>query len=149
MGNVYIPSALLAPNIAPQANAQIISGTLGASVIVFAGALLYYDTVSGSYFLAVASSTQAQSVVAGMAVNSGSPGQTVAIQIAGDVAMGTILTTGQPYVLSDTGNNTTTGGCLADTLPAANTYPSAIGMGISTSILRIAIANNNNVSMGH
>ncbi len=141
-GDIVITAA----NVAPQANAQIISGTVGAGVTVAAGKLLYYDTVTGTYFLAVASTTQAQSVVAGMAVCSAGPGQPVFIQIAGDVAIGAVIVTGQPYTLSITTDTLTTGGVLSNVLPGSGKYPATIGMGVSTSILRIAIANNNNVA---
>ncbi len=134
-------------NVAPQANAQIISGTVGAGATVVAGRLIYYDTVSGTYFLSTASAVASTAVVAGMAVCNASPGQIVYFQIAGDVAIGAVIVVGQPYVLSATGDVFTTGGRLANGLPASLKYPALIGMGVSTSILRLAIANNNGLAM--
>ncbi len=138
---------ITAANVAPQSNAQIISGTIGAGVTVTAGLWLYYDTASGTYFLALADGTAGHSAVAGMAVSSGSPGQSVFIQIAGDVAIGAVILTGAAYYLSATGNTLTTGGITADAKAASGKFPAVLGMGVSTSILRIAIAANNNVAV--
>ncbi len=137
--------SITSTSVAPQANAQIISGTIGAGTTVLAGMLMYYDTVTGTYLLAQSTTAAALSVVAGMAISSGSPGQSVFIQVAGDVAIGAVILTGTPYMLSATAQ--TTNGLLETTPPAANKYPCLIGMGISTSILRLSIAAHNNVAV--
>lgn len=116
------------------AGARIEHGTAGATIT--AGQALYLDSaVTGKWQLADNNSaTAAVRTPRGIALNSASLNQPIAVQTEGPITIGAALTAGVAYYLSDTPG----GICpVADLL--AGEYPTVIGLATSTTVLDIDI----------
>lgn len=125
--------SITAANVVAQAGAITDVATFGATVT--AGQMIYKDTADASLKLADNNSaTAAARTPLGMALNGGAAGQPCKFIKEGDVAVGTILTAGVAYYLSDT-----PGGICPVADLASGEYPTVIGIAISTSVLRIKI----------
>lgn len=118
-------------NVLAQAGAITDVGTLGATVT--AGQVLYKDTSDGSLKLADNNSaTAAARSPCGIALNGGASGQPCKYLKEGDLAVGSILTAGVAYYLSDTA-----GGICPVADLASGEYPTVIGIARSASVLRV------------
>ncbi|MDE3796982.1 hypothetical protein I7G59_06490 [Sinorhizobium meliloti] len=116
------------------AGARIEHGTAGATIT--AGQALYLDSaVTGKWQLADNNSaTAAVRTPRGIALNSASLNQPIAVQTEGPITIGAALTAGVAYYLSDTPG----GICpVADLLTGE--YPTVLGLATSTTVLDIDI----------
>jgi hypothetical protein len=92
---------ITATNVIAQTGAQIRHGTAGTTIT--AGQMVYKEASSGKYKLADSdSATQEIQETTGMALNGAGDGQPLAVLESGDVALGSVLTAGAPYYLSET-----------------------------------------------
>lgn len=125
--------SITAANVVPRAGAKIANGTAGATIT--AGQVVYLDTSDNKYKLADNNSaTAAVRSPAGVAVNSASDGQPLAVQTGGLLTIGAAVTAGVAYYLSDTPG----GICpVADLLTGE--YPTIIGIATTAAILKIDI----------
>lgn len=125
---------ITAASVVPGAGARIEHGTAGATIT--AGQALYLDSaVTGKWQLADNNSaTAAVRAPRGIALNSASLNQPIAVQTEGPITIGATMTAGVAYYLSDTPG----GICpVADLAPGE--YPTVIGMATSTTVLDIDI----------
>lgn len=122
-------------------NAQVATGPAGTSIT--AGQVLYYDTTSNTYMLAISGASQLAATVAGIALNNASIGQPVTLQFSGQITIGATVITGQGYYL----DTATPGGINEDpTTPSSGDYPAFIGMATSESVIAIGIINNDGIA---
>ncbi len=130
MADVVITAA----NVAQGADANITHGFLGATVT--AGQVVYRDSADSLFKLADGNSgTAAARAAFGIALNGGATGQPVAVQTSGTYTVGGTVTVGGVYVLS-----ATAGGIAPVADLATGNYTNAIGIGITASTMRLAIA---------
>lgn len=123
---------ITAANVIAQAGATLRHGTAGAAVT--AGQMGYYDATTGTYKLADNDSgTAAVRVADCMFLHAAEIGQPVTVLKAGPVALGSVLTAGAAYYLS----NTPGGICPVADL-ATGEYVQLIGLATSASVLNVA-----------
>jgi len=125
---------ITAADVATADGGVVEHGTAGASIT--AGQVVYLDEVTtGRYLLADTDSvTAAVRKPRGIALNSASDGQPLAIHKSGPLTIGAVVAAGVAYYLSGTPG----GICpVADVAPGD--YPSIIGMGISTTQINVSI----------
>lgn len=109
------------------------SSNAGATII--AGQAVYKDAASGEYLLADNNSaTAAARAPKGIALNSASNDQPLAVLESGDITLGAALTPGVAYYLSDTPGGI---GPVADL--ASGEYPCVIGIAKSATVLAVDI----------
>jgi hypothetical protein len=112
------------------------SGIAGATIA--AGPVVYTDAATGKWLLADDNSaTAAARVPGGIALNGAANNQPLAVHLKGDIALGTVLSNGVVYYLSDTPGGI---GPVADL--AAGEYPSSLGIAKSASILSVNITSS-------
>lgn len=93
--------SITAGSVLPNSNTHIERGTAGDTIT--AGQVVYRSAADGRYELADAdSATAAVRVPRGIALNSASDGQPLAIARSGDVTVNAVLTAGTAYYLSAT-----------------------------------------------
>ncbi|MER9883102.1 hypothetical protein [Mesorhizobium sp. M0118] len=115
------------------ANARITHGIAGATIT--AGQWVYLDSTTGKYGLAdTDSATAGVRSAIGVALNSASANQPLAVQSDGLVTIGGAILAGVAYYLSGTPGAMCP---IADV--AAGDYPLVLGMGVSTTVLDISI----------
>jgi hypothetical protein len=125
--------SLTAANVVPGSGAVIVHGTAGATIT--AGQVVYLDSADNRYKLADCdNATAAIRAAVGIAVNGAASGQPIAIQIGGELALGTVLTAGVAYYLSPTAGGIAP---IADILSGDHTV--LVGLAKSTSILTVSV----------
>jgi hypothetical protein len=124
---------ITAASVAVSNNAVIEHGTAGATIT--AGQVIYKNTATGKYELADNNSaTAAVRQPRGVALNGAANGQPLAIQKSGDITLGSVLTAGTAYYLSDTAG----GICpLADL--ATGEYYVLLGLAKSATVLSLDV----------
>jgi hypothetical protein len=91
--------SITAANVLKGANAVVYYGTAGAAIT--AGQVVYKDAATGTYKLAD-SNVAGATTPAGIALHAAATGQPLAVQTAGDITLGAVLTAGAAYYLSET-----------------------------------------------
>lgn len=116
----------------------IIDKTRNFGATVTAGQAVYLDTSDNEWKLADANLSAAASKLGGIAMNGGSDGQPAAVAIGGTIDPGFTVTVGEIYVLGAT--------AAGDINPVADLasgwYVNIVGVGITASILKLAIVNS-------
>lgn len=121
--------SLTAANVVPGTGAQLGYGTAG--VAITAGQMLYEDAADANKLkLADANGASALRTPIGMAVCNAAIGQRVTYQKGGEAAMGSVLTQGTIYVLSDTA-----GGIKPSADLASGHYVCIVGVAKSASVM--------------
>lgn len=93
--------SITAANVLPGAGAKSKSGLAGAAIA--AGDAVYYDPATDSWKLADNNSATAEVREAdGIALNSAAAGQPLKVHTRGPLTVGSVLSAGVPYYLSDT-----------------------------------------------
>ena len=111
-------------------------GSLGATIT--SGQVIYKDTADSLFKLADNNSaTAAARSPYGIALNGGATGQPCKVLREGDITIGSTLTAGVTYYLSDT-----PGGICPVADLASGEYPTIIGIAISTTVLRVKIQSS-------
>jgi hypothetical protein len=124
---------ITAANVVPGAGARITNGIAGASIT--AGQVVYLDPADNRFKLADCDNASATIRAAfGIATHGALTGQPLAVQTAGQLAMGAILTAGEAYYVSPNA-----GGIAprADILSGDHTI--IVGMAASTSLLNVGL----------
>jgi hypothetical protein len=122
-----------AANVVPGAGARITNGTAGATIT--AGQVVYLDPADNRFKLADCDNASATIREAfGIATHGALTGQPLAVQTAGELAMGAIMLAGVAYYLSPNAGGIAP---VADILSGDNTV--IIGMARTTSILNVGI----------
>lgn len=115
-------------------NAAVVHGTAGATIT--AGQVVYQAATDKKWKLADNDSVTAEVRQAqGVALNSASDGQPVAVQKSGDITIGGTLTAGVSYYLS-----ATPGGIAPYADIASGDYVCLLGMSKSTTVLALDIS---------
>jgi hypothetical protein len=123
--------SITAANVLAGSGAKTTSGTAGATVT--AGQVLYYDSATSSYKLAdTDSATVAARSPAGIALHAAASGQPLTILQSGLITIGATVAVGVSYWLSGTAGAICP---VADVAPGD--YPVIIGIGVSTSVLKV------------
>lgn len=122
---------ITASSVVPGANAQFGSGVAGAAIT--AGQTLYSDASdSNKLKLADCDGASGLRTCVGIAVCGAAAGQRVTYQKAGKISLGSVLTQGKVYVLSDTA-----GGIMPVEDLESGDYVSILGVAESTSVLAL------------
>lgn len=88
-------------NVIAGSNATVATGRAGATIT--AGQVVYKEAASGKYKLADSDSATAEvKAAAGIALNGAADGQPLSVLTSGDVTLGSVLTAGTAYYLSET-----------------------------------------------
>lgn len=128
---------ITAGNVVAGANAKIEQGFSGGTLA--GGKAVYKDTADASKFK-LGDCDDASATVRtlyGVALNGASAGQPVAIQTEGDITIGGTVVVGEIYVLSDTA-----GGIMPEGDLETGDYVAVLGVGISTTQIRMGILNS-------
>lgn len=124
---------ITAANVVPAADAVIVNGTAGATIT--AGQAVYRDPSSRKFLLAdTDSATAAVRDLYGIATHGASLNQPLAVQTGGSINPGATVAVGVVYVLSGTA-----GGICPTTDLAAGDYTAVIGVGTTTSNIKLGI----------
>jgi hypothetical protein len=127
---------ITAANVAKGANAVIFNGTADASVT--AGQTCYVDLTDASKLkLADNNASAATAVVKGIALHSTLANQPLALQTAGDITIGAMVAVGTIYCQSANAGAICPSGDLA-----TGNYVSPLGIGVSSTVIRLAINNS-------
>ena len=122
-----------AANVVPAADAIKVEKTAGATIT--AGQLLYVDTNdNGKVKLAQSDGTALEATVYGIALNGASNGQPIIVQTGGSINPGATVVVGRNYVLS-----TVAGSIAASADPVSTNYVTYIGVGTSSSNIKLGI----------
>lgn len=107
-----------------------------SAVAITAGQAIYKDTsgTSDVMRLADADASATTAAVKGIALHACAAGQPITYQIDGDITIGATPTVGQVYVLS-----ATAGGIAPVSDLTANWYTSIIGVGKSSTVLKLGL----------
>lgn len=120
-------------SVVPQPNAVIVrDGFIGASIT--AGSPMWWDDVAMTFKNADAATSAAVAAVAGICLSTTFAGQPASRIIAGDLAVGAVLTVGQTYVLSSNAGKIAP---ISDV--ATGMWVTILGVAISTSVLRLGL----------
>jgi len=111
---------------------QVIAGET-----ITAGQLVYKDTTDSNKYKLVDNDSLASSKIGGIALNAASDGQPLGIATAGDVNPGATVVVGEIYCASST-----PGGIAPDADNATGDYRSILGVGTSTSNIKLQIFNS-------
>jgi hypothetical protein len=123
--------SITAANVAAGSGAKTTTGTAGASVT--AGQVVYYDSATSNYKLAdTDSATAAARSPAGIALHAAASGQPLTILQSGAITIGATVAVGVSYWLSGTA-----GGICPVADVAAGDYPVIVGIGTSTSVIKV------------
>lgn len=124
---------ITASAVLPGSNASISQGTAGETIT--AGKAVYLAAASKKWMLADSDSATAEARKAvGIALNGASLNQPVAVQTAGDITLGAVLTAGTAYYASDDA-----GGICPVADLASGDYVCLLGLAKSTSVLALDI----------
>jgi hypothetical protein len=124
---------ITAANVVAGSGASTNRGIAGATIT--AGQVLYLDTAAGTYKLAdTDSATAAARSPAGIALHSAASGQPISLLQSGPITIGATVAVGIGYWLS--GN---AGGICPVADVAAGDYPVFLGIGTSTSVIKVNI----------
>ena len=127
--------SITAANVQPGTNCQVLQEIAGATIT--AGQTLYKDSAdSNKLKLAQADDADDDDVV-GIALCGGASGQPITYASSGPVTLGSVLTVGELYILSDTAGGIKPVGDLASTQ-----YVSYLGVAESATSLVLAIDNS-------
>jgi hypothetical protein len=125
-----------AASVVPGDGAVYLDGIFGATVT--AGQLCYRDMADGAKFkLAQNDGTLAESQHAGVAINGGASGQPGRLQTDGDFNPGGTVVVGELYLVS-----ATAGAIAQEADVGSGKYVSFVGIGITTSKIRMGIINS-------
>ncbi len=126
--------SITAANVIPGANAAI-DRSAKAGAALAAGKVVYREAATGTYKLADSNSATAEAKTpTGIALHAAEIGQPVAVQTAGELSFGAILTAGSDYYLSET-----PGGIQPRADVASGELVSSLGYAKSTSVLVLKI----------
>jgi hypothetical protein len=130
--------AITAANVAPGAGATI-NKSYNAGAAIIQGKAVYLDTSTDPPTWKLADANDASATVrtvGGVAVNSASTGQPLAVQTGGPLTIGATVAAGSWYGL---------GATPGDIVPVADQvtgwYPSLIGYGISATQIQVQVVN--------
>ena len=124
---------ITAANVVPGSGARISNGTAGATVT--AGQVVYLDPADNRFKLADCDNASATIRAAfGIATHGAANGQPLAVQTAGELAMGSILAAGVSYYLSPNA-----GGIAPIADIASGDHTVLVGLAKSTSVLTVNI----------
>lgn len=124
---------ITASAVLPGSNASISQGTAGETIT--AGKTVYLSASSKKWMLADSDSATAEARKAvGIALNGASLNQPVAVQTAGDITLGAVLTAGTAYYASDDA-----GGICPVADLASGDYVCLLGLAKSSSILTVDV----------
>lgn len=124
---------ITAANVVPGNGARIVTGTAGATIT--AGQVVYLDPADSRFKLADCdSATAAVRAAFGIATHGAASGQPLAVQTAGELAMGAILSAGVSYYLSPN-----PGGIAPIADIASGDHTVLVGLARTTSILTVNI----------
>lgn len=124
---------ITAADVIADADATVQKGTAGATIV--AGNAVYLDSADNRYKLADCdSATAAAKSPAGIALNSASSGQPVAVISRGDLTLSSVLTAGTAYYLS-----ATPGGIAPFADLASGDDVVVLGIAKSATVLQVAI----------
>jgi hypothetical protein len=135
---------ITAANVAPTSNTNIQTVTAGAAVT--AGQVVYLDTAASYVAKLAYGDTAAKATVFGVAMNNAASGQPLDVAVGGDITIGATIVTGTAYLLSNPTVGSAGGINVTPVVAASAQYPALIGMAVSTTLLRLAIASHNNVA---
>ena len=124
-----------AANVISGTYAVFVHGTAGATIT--AGQVVYLDTSANTYKLCDVDLSAAAAVIAGIATHGASSGQPLKVQVAGNINPGGTVGVGTVYVGS--GN---AGGIAPHSDMAQNDYAGIIGIGTTTSNIKLGILNS-------
>lgn len=125
--------SITASNVTPGSDSMSETGYLGETVT--AGQPVYKSSTDSLWYKADNNSaTAAARTPGGIALNGGAAGQPVRVHKSGDLNVGSILTPGVAYYLSDTA-----GGICPVADLATGEYPCFIGIAKSASVLKVVI----------
>jgi hypothetical protein len=122
---------ITAASVVPGVNA-VIDKTRNAGATITAGQAVYLDT-NNLWQLANAAGAAALRQAQGIALNSASSSQPLAVQTAGQITIGATVVVGKVYVLS--GANA--GGVAPSTDLVTGWYTNTLGIGISTTVIAL------------
>ena len=120
-----------------QRGAGAITKQVSALSAVTAGQVVYKDSTTSNRAPADADGAADMRVVEGIALGGAAADQPFIVQTDGDIELGSIITVGEIYVLSDTA-----GGIMPAADLEAGDYVSIIGVGISNTTIRLGILNS-------
>lgn len=124
---------ITAASVLPASDATTEAGTAGATIT--AGQVVYLDTSDSKYKLAdTDSATAAVRSPRGIALHGASSGQPLKILTKGGVTIGATVAVGASYWLSGTA-----GGICPVADVAAGDYPAFLGIGTSTTAIKVNI----------
>lgn len=124
---------ITATNVVAGSNAVVAHGIAGETIT--AGQAVYLSSTTNKWLLADADSATAEARRAGgIALNSASASQPIAVQKEGDITIGATVTAGTAYYLSDEPGGICPVGDLA-----SGDYVCLIGIAKSASVLSIGI----------
>lgn len=124
---------ITATNVVAGSNAVVAHGIAGETIT--AGQAVYLSSTTNKWLLADADSAAAEARRAGgIALNSASASQPIAVQKEGDITIGATVTAGTAYYLSDEPGGICPVGDLA-----SGDYVCLIGIAKSASVLSIGI----------
>lgn len=110
----------------------ILTGVAGA--VLGPGQPVYQSAVDNLVYPAQADGAAAEADVQGITLHAAHPGQPIALQSTGKIAVGAILTVGQIYVLS-----ASAGGIAPVSDLVSTNFVTLLGVAVSTSQLTIAL----------
>lgn len=126
---------ITAANVVAGTGAAVEPGFAGATIT--AGQVVYKESATGLFKLADCNSATAEARVPyGIALNGASTGQSVSVLTSGNVTIGATIAAGVAYYLSGTA-----GGIRPVADNVSGDYPSVIGFGISTTVMKVAITS--------
>lgn len=128
--------SITAANIIPVSGYGSYFGTSGGTIT--AGLVCYLDSTTDTVKAADNDDTAAKATVKGIALNAASANQPIKLITGGSLGMGAILTVGEIYVLSATGN----GEIAPEGDLASGDYVSILGVASTTSNLILNIFNS-------
>ena len=120
-----------------QRGAGAITKQVSALSAVTAGQVVYKDSTTSNRAPVDADGAADMRVVEGIALGGAAADQPFIVQTDGDIELGSIITVGEIYVLSDTA-----GGIMPAADLEAGDYVSIIGVGISNTTIRLGILNS-------
>lgn len=127
-----------AANVVKQSTTTVGSGIAGETIT--AGMTVYLKSSDSRYWKADANVTNAEAVVAGVALNSCSAGQPISFATGGTITLGTVTAGSAGVVVAQ---STTAGGLAPDGDIASGNYYTLIGILVSATELKIGIIVTN------
>jgi hypothetical protein len=127
--------SITAASVQPATNASITPATCGAAAIA-QGVPVYLDPSTNTVIACTSSTTALQSQIFGVTVSSAAPGQPINVQTRGDLTIGATVAVGTAYYTS------VSLGLIDSAAGVSSNFTGLVGIGISTTVIRLAITQN-------